>query len=166
MMITPLASALAILFAQQLVTEAVPRADYLVVMDGEFAAMDLNQDGTVSAEEIAQRQNASARQQIVQANRQIFANLDSDGNGMLTPEEFLQLAASPQPVDPAPQMERLDLNRDGTISLVEHRTVMLATFDALDTDKDGIVTPAEGAAIQQAPQTRSPRSQAPQSQGR
>jgi hypothetical protein len=38
---------------------------------------------------------------------------------------------------------REDGNRDGRISMIEHRTATLANFDRLDTDKDGIVTPAE-----------------------
>jgi hypothetical protein len=37
----------------------------------------------------------------------------------------------------------MDLNRDQSISLVEHRTVTLANFDRMDADKNGIVTPAE-----------------------
>ena len=151
-MSTLIATAAILIIAQQLVSEPVPRADYLSVMDTEFAAMDANRDGSVTAEEIAQRQTATVRAQVVAANRQIFANLDGNRDGMLTPDEFLQLAASPQPADPAPTMQRLDLDRNGAVSLVEHRTVMLGTFDALDADKDGVVTPAEGAAAQQMQQ--------------
>jgi hypothetical protein len=48
-------------------------------------------------------------------------------------------------------MQRLDLNKDGIVNLIEHRTVMLATFDAIDSDKDGVVTPAEMQVSQQRP---------------
>ena len=143
-------AATALVLMQQLVTQPVPRADYLVVMDTEYQAMDLDGDGAVTAQEIAQRQSQAQAQQIVEANRQIFTNLDTNQDGMLSPDEFLKLAAAPQAADPAPTMQRLDLDRDGSVSLVEHRTVMLATFDALDMDKDGVVTPAEAEAGQQA----------------
>ena len=104
----------------------------------------------VTAEEIARQQAEAQAAQVVAANREIFANLDADGNGMLSPDEFLRLAAAPQPVDAAPTMQRLDLNRDGSVTLVEHRTIMLSTFDAIDADKDGVVTPAESEAASQA----------------
>ena len=57
------------------------------------------------------------------------------------------LALSAEPVDylhdVKPILARMDLNRDQSISLVEHRTATLANFDRMDTDKNGIVTPAE-----------------------
>ena len=40
-------------------------------------------------------------------------------------------------------MAKMDLSKDGQISLIEHRTATLANFDRMDTDKDGVVTPAE-----------------------
>ena len=40
-------------------------------------------------------------------------------------------------------MNRLDLNRDQKITLIENRTATLANFDKLDTDKDGVVSVAE-----------------------
>ena len=40
-------------------------------------------------------------------------------------------------------LSRMDSNRDGQVSLVEHRSATLANFDRLDTDKDGNVTAAE-----------------------
>lgn len=164
-MIEAIASAAFLVLAQQIVTEPVPRADYLSVMDAQYAALDADGNGAVTPEEIAQQQNAVAQQQVAAANRQIFANLDKDGDGTLTPQEFLQLAARPQPIDPAPTMQRLDLNRDGTVSLVEHRTVMLATFDSLDADKDGVVTPVETQAAQQAREQAAQQAPAP-AQGR
>jgi len=140
----------ALLLAQQAVTQPVPRAEYLKVMDGEYDKMDANRDGRVTPQEAAAKLAQDERDRALAANRQIFAQLDKDKNGSLSPQEFAGLIAVP-PADPAPFMQRMDLNKDGIVTLVEHRTVMLATFDALDSDKDGVVTPAEMAASQQRP---------------
>lgn len=137
----------ALLFLQQAVTQPVPRAEYLQVMDGEYRKMDTNGDGRVTPQEAAAKLMQDERDRALAANRQIFAQLDKDKNGSLSPQEFAGLIAVP-PADPAPFMQRMDLNKDGIVTLVEHRTVMLATFDGLDTDKDGVVTPAEMAASQ------------------
>ncbi len=142
-----LASA-ALLLLQQGVTQPVPRAEYLKVMDGEFKKLDTDGDGRVTAQEAAAKLVRDERDRALAANRQIFARLDKDKNGSLSPQEFAGLIAVP-PADPAPFMQRMDLNKDGIVTLVEHRTVMLGTFDALDVDKDGIVTPAEMQAGQQ-----------------
>ena len=145
-----IATASALLIMQQLVTQPVARADYLAVMDAQYTAMDMDGNGAVTAEEIARQQAEAQAAQVVAANREIFVSLDADGNGMLSPDEFLRLAAAPQPVDATPTMQRLDLNGDGSVTLVEHRTIMLSTFDAIDLDKDGVVTPAESEAAAQA----------------
>ena len=138
----------AVLLMQQTVTQPVPRADYLKVMDGEYKKLDADGDGRVTPQEAAAKLADDERQRALAANRQIFARLDKDKNGSLSPEEFAGLVAVP-PVDPTAFMQRMDLNKDGIVTLVEHRTVMLATFDAIDTDKDGVVTPAEMQASQQ-----------------
>ena len=145
-----IATASALLIMQQLVTQPVARADYLAVMDAQYTAMDMDGNGAVTAEEIVRQQAEAQAAQVVAANREIFVSLDADANGMLSPEEFLRLAAAPQPVDATPTMQRLDLNGDGSVTLVEHRTIMLSTFDAIDLDKDGVVTPAESEAAAQA----------------
>jgi hypothetical protein len=47
------------------------------------------------------------------------------------------------PADGRPLIAKLDLNKDGQISLIEHRAGKLSRFDQIDADKDGIVTVAE-----------------------
>lgn len=42
-----------------------------------------------------------------------------------------------------PMFERADANNDGRVSLAEANAAALAHFDAADTDRDGIVSPAE-----------------------
>jgi Ca2+-binding EF-hand superfamily protein len=142
-------SSAALLVLQQAVTQPVPRADYLKVMDGQFKQLDANGDGKVTAQEVTAKQTQDEKARALALNRKIFTELDKDKNGALSPDEFAGLVGNPPPVDPRPFMQRMDLDKDGTVTLVEHRTVMLATFDAIDKDKDGIVTPAEMQASQQ-----------------
>lgn len=132
----------------QAVTEPVPRSEYLAVMDAEFAKMDADQNGWVTAQEASTKLNRDTQQQVMAANQQIFQRLDENRDGQLSAAEFAKLAAAPPPADPANFMGRVDLNQDGQVTLVEHRTVMLATFDNLDADKDGVVTPSEMQAGQ------------------
>ena len=40
-------------------------------------------------------------------------------------------------------LSRFDANKDKAISLIEYRGGTLMNFDRLDTDKDGVVSPAE-----------------------
>ena len=160
-------SSAVLLVLQQAVTQPVPRADYLKVMDGEYKALDANGDGKVTPEEVSTQQTAQEKAQALALNHQIFERLDKDKNGSLSPEEFAGLVANPAPVDPRPFMQRMDLNKDGVVTLVEYRTVMLATFDALDADKDGVVTPAEMQAAQQREeQAPPPAAQQPSPQRR
>lgn len=147
---------LALLLSFQSVAEPVARADYLAIMDNEFAAMDADGNGWVTPQEISAKLTQDERTQAMAANRQLFSQLDTNRDGMVSPDEFAQLVASSQPVSPASYMQRVDLNQDGQVTLLEHRRVMLNQFDALDTDLDGIVTPMEiqaGTAQQQAAPT-------------
>ncbi|HEY7807407.1 MAG TPA: EF-hand domain-containing protein [Croceibacterium sp.] len=151
-----ISTAALLVLQQAAVTQPVPRAEYLKVMDGEFKQLDANGDGKVTAQEVTARQTQDERAQALALNRKIFAQLDKDKNGSLSPEEFAGLVGNPPPVDPGPFMQRMDLDKDGVVTLVEHRTVMLATFDAIDADKDGVVTPAEMQAYQQRQRAAQP----------
>ena len=115
-------SAALLVLQQAAVTQPVPRADYLKVMDAEFKQLDANGDGKVTAQEVTAKQTQDEKAQALALNRKIFTQLD----------------------------------KDGTVTLIEHRTVMLATFDAIDRDKDGVVTPAEMQASQQQKQQAPP----------
>jgi Ca2+-binding EF-hand superfamily protein len=147
----PLAASAILLLAQQAVAEPVERADYLATWDALYRAYDGDGDGAVTAQEVSARLTREQQQHVLAANREIFTGLDRDGNGALSLDEFARLAAEVAPVDPASFVQRFDLDRNGAITLVEHRTVMLAGFDAIDADKDGVVTPEEMAASAQQP---------------
>jgi Ca2+-binding EF-hand superfamily protein len=147
----PFAASAILLLAQQAVAEPVERADYLATWDALYRAYDGDGDGAVTAQEVSARLTREQQQQVLAANREIFTGLDRDGNGALSPDEFAGLAVEVAPVDPGAFLQRFDLDRNGAITLVEHRTVMLAGFDAIDADKDGVVTPEEMAASAQQP---------------
>ena len=72
-----------------------------------------------------------------------FGKMDADKNGQLSQAEFLKLVTGTPPADGRPLLAKLDTNKDGVISLVEHRAGKLSYFDQIDTDKDGIVSLAE-----------------------
>lgn len=124
--------------------EPISRASFITTMDANFAALDGNGDGQVTAQEAMEAQRRATYDEALRQNQQIFGQLDRDGDGMLTAQEFSGLV-NPQsiPADPAPLLQQFDVNGDGTITLVEYRTRTQANFDAIDTDRDGVVTPME-----------------------
>jgi Ca2+-binding EF-hand superfamily protein len=122
----------------------IPRTAFLSTMDAEFARMDSNKDGIATRAEIEAYERAGAEADLKRRAAEAFARLDSDHDGQLSLAEFMKVDASiPLKVDAGPLLAQSDLNRDGKITLVEHRTAKLANFDRMDTDKDGVVTPAE-----------------------
>jgi Ca2+-binding EF-hand superfamily protein len=121
----------------------VPRAVFIKTMDAEFRRRDGNGDGTLVASELQQFEAREALAAARLANRDLFTRLDRDGNGALSPDEFVALVGPVPPPNISVQMLRLDSNRDQKVSIVEYRAATLAAFDRLDTDLDGVVTAAE-----------------------
>lgn len=121
----------------------LPRAKFLAGMDSEFRKMDADKNGQLSRAEIEQFQTQQQAVQARERNKALFGQLDKDKNGQLSRLEFSKIA-TPAPVANAqPMIARMDGNRDSQISIAEHRTATLANFDRVDSDKDGVVTPAE-----------------------
>ena len=137
--------ALAVASGSMAQSAPLPRAQFITEMDGQFRKMDADKDGQVTRIEIEQYQKVSIVAASQARNRQLFAALDTDKNGQISPTEFLRVPMATPSANPAPILN-FDLNRDGKVSLIEHRTGTLANFDRLDTDKDGNVSPAEGRA--------------------
>jgi Ca2+-binding EF-hand superfamily protein len=123
--------------------QPIPRANYLGIMDSEFRKMDADKNGSVTRTEIEQFQTATAVAVAQSRGRALFAQLDSDRNGQLSPAEFAKLPIRPPPPNAAPLLTQLDLDKNQSISLVEYRTVKLANFDKIDADKDGVASVAE-----------------------
>ena len=124
---------------------SLPRAQFIADMDGQFRKMDANKDGQLTRLEIEQFQKAIIVAAAQARNRQLFAALDTDKNGQISPAEFVRVPMNTPAANPL-QILGFDSGRDGKVSLLEHRTATLANFDRLDTDKDGNVSLAEGRA--------------------
>ena len=122
----------------------IPRAQFIVEMDGQFHKMDADRNGLITRAEVEADQRRVALAAAAQRARNAFTALDADKNGQLSFAEFEKLVtAQPVKVNGQPFMAQMDLSKDGQISLIEHRTATLANFDRMDTDKDGVVSPAE-----------------------
>jgi Ca2+-binding EF-hand superfamily protein len=123
--------------------QPIPRALFLSNMDSEFKRMDTDRDGTLSKKEIEDFQTSQIIAAAQARKQALFAALDTDHNGALSPAEFMRLPSNEQAPNATPMIQRFDTNRDSKISQVEYRAGTLANFDRLDADKDGIVTAAE-----------------------
>jgi len=121
----------------------VPRADYIATMDIEFRKMDGDKNGQVTRAEVETFDRGAALGQARARAQAKFAELDVDRNGQISPVEFGKLITGSPAVDGRPLIAKLDTNKDGRISLIEHRAGKLSYYDQIDSDKDGVVSVAE-----------------------
>ena len=150
----PVPMAMAFAPAPAAATPDLSRAQFIATMDAQFRAQDPNGDGKLTRAEIEASERAKTLAAAQAQNRAIFAQLDTDHNGVLYPGEFAGLVQNPPLPDVGLIMNRLDSNRDQVVTLVEYRAATLANFDRLDTDHDGVVTAAEMRAGGLAPSGR------------
>lgn len=123
--------------------EPVPRTLFITTMDGEFKKMDADKNGVLTKREIEDFQRVTSSLAAKRRNVALFAALDVDKNGQISPTEFVNLPMSVAQPNAAPVMAQVDGNRDGQATLIEYRIGNLRNFDQMDSDKDGVVTPAE-----------------------
>ena len=123
--------------------QPIIRANFLAQMDAQFGRIDADKNGQLTRTEIEQFEKDKALAERLARNEALFEQLDTNKNGQLSAKEFAkQVTAPPQP-SATPMLLREDSNRDGQVSLVEHRISTLTNFDRLDSDKDGVVSAAE-----------------------
>ncbi len=121
--------------------QSVTRAKIVANADAEFLRVDVNKDGQMSRTEIENTQRASISARVNARNKALFAELDSDKNGQISPAELAK--ASPAPEPDAAAVLRIDTNKDGQVSLAEHRAATIDTFTKIDANKDGMITATE-----------------------
>lgn len=129
------------------VTPPLTRAAFIATMDGEYRKLDGNRDGVVTRAEVEQKQRRDGLDLAARRARLLFARIDADRNGQISPDEFVKAnSVQLKPIDGSATMARLDTNRDQKVSLVEYRILTTAGFDRLDSDRDGILSAAEQRA--------------------
>jgi hypothetical protein len=131
--------------------QPILRAAFLAQMDAQFSKIDTDKDWQLSRAEIEQFEKDKALAEAQARNGVLFDQLDLNKNGQLSATEFAKLVTQPKAEGADPMLSREDGDRDGQISLVEHRTMTLANFDRVDTDKDGVVSVDEMKAGGVAP---------------
>ena len=115
--------------------------------EGGFLRADANGDGRVTREEFMAKFPKSPEDR--------FSKIDRNGDGFF--DETDKIAAAPPRVGPPPRAQRSwpdivanllsdhDPNKDGKMTFEEYSQgkpeVPRATFDAMDTNKDGVVSP-------------------------
>lgn len=109
--------------------------------DKEFAVMDMNKDGKVSAEE----HTAGARS--------MFEKMDADKDGKVTAAEMTGAhkavtgkAAKKSDMSAGDTIKAVDPDGDGILTADEHATASGSMFTQMDIDKDGFLSKKEMAA--------------------
>jgi Ca2+-binding EF-hand superfamily protein len=136
----------AVPLAAQTPPKAITKTERLADADAEFKKVDTNGDGQMSRAEIQKFQNDAAARLVAARTKQMFTQLDSDRNGQLSAAEFDKLSNKSPQSDISGVMS-IDSNKDGKISLAEHRAATLESFNQFDTNKDGQVTAAEYESV-------------------
>lgn len=133
--------------------QAPTRAQVIKNIETSFRAVDTNGDGILSQAELAAAEAKGLQQRVVAVRQRVeaeFNKLDTNHDGQLSKAEFM--AAAPQAPTTAPNgadvMAQLDKNHDGKVTMDEYRSPILGRFDALDTNHDGVISPAERQAAQ------------------
>jgi Ca2+-binding EF-hand superfamily protein len=130
------------------------RAALMTSLQSNFTSLDTNKDGTLSQPEIAAAETRGLQVRVTQMRAQAeaqFTRLDTNKDGQLSKAEFMAAAPSaPAPATGANALAALDKNKDSKVSLDEFRAPMLSSFDRMDTNKDGVISPAERQAAQSA----------------
>src|SRR5512134_92449 len=143
------------------VEKPVTRAEISAKLDADYADMDSDKDGKVTAAEIDTRllKSAEAKIEVLKKERDAaFAKLDTNSDGTISRAEFDEKAKLPtiNPPNAKPFLDRFDSDKDGAITLDEFREPTLANFAGMDANHDGTVTPEEANAPEKTAATVAP----------
>jgi len=118
-------------------------------LDASFGRLDGNADKSLNTAEIEaaqKRQVAEAQGVMTKRLEAEFAKLDANKDGQLSLAEFKAAAPTPKTASSAELLGQLDRNKDGKVTQDEFRATPLANFDRIDTNKDGTISDAEKTA--------------------
>ena len=126
----------------------ITRAEISAKLDADYADMDADKDGKVTAAEIDARLVKSAEAKVEEIKKErdaAFGRMDANGDGNISRAEFDEKAKLPtiKKPDAAPFLAKFDANKDGAMTLEEFRGPTLANFAEMDRDHVGTVTPSE-----------------------
>ncbi len=111
------------------------------VLNERFTTADTNTDGLLTQEEITVAREVEHQERSAKR----FAELDTDGNGSLSLEEFQ--AGKPPAGKHGDRSEgmlsRLDLDGDGMLSSIEMNSPLVDKFTRMDTNGDGVISTEE-----------------------
>ena len=120
-------------------------------LEGEFASIDTNGDGYISAEEL----NAAQKGSLPKQNEETMSVLDKDGDGYASMQEYTafysQLSEQKNSKELEKNFKMLDSNHDGKLDIDELKSFRESTMDdtnknfmdMLDSDHDGKVSRQE-----------------------
>ena len=109
------------------------------MLSAEFTALDTDKNGSISKAEFSGSKNAAGKGQA--AADALFKEIDTNKDGKLSRQEYLLPSTRVRPAaDPATQLAKFDTNHDGKVTLDEYKSGPLASFDAADLNKDGVVS--------------------------
>ena len=131
-------------------TQPVTRMALSSQLDASFKRLDANSDKSLTTAEIEaaqKRQVAEAQGVINQKIEAEFTKLDGNKDGQLTLAEFKAAAPTPKAAPVSELLGQFDKNKDGKVTEDEFRSGPLANFDRIDTNKDGTISEAEKAAL-------------------
>jgi hypothetical protein len=119
--------------------QSMSRTTLIQNLATQFKAIDTNNNGGIEAAEAGAAESKVEQQRL----GAMFTKLDINKDGQLSRAEFMSLAPAP---NGGAIVAKLDKNKDGKVSSDEYAAGPLAGFDRADTNKDGVLSPAERQA--------------------